>query len=104
MAVIGNRIKQVLRILHTDGPCTSREIFDRMDGALNDLAEVSKYVFRARKLGLVTSIDERPAIHAITEAGVSLVGPERVAGVHKRAEHRAPRGPSSVWDYAARAA
>ena len=34
MAVIGNRIRQVLRILNTDGPCTAREVLDRM--GLND--------------------------------------------------------------------
>lgn len=100
MAAIGNRIKQVLRILRADGPCTSREIFTRMDGALNDLAEVSKYIYRARKLGLVHSISGRPALHVILPAGVELLGPERIAGVRTMPTQVAPKGPSSVFDLA----
>lgn len=102
MAVIGNRIRQVLRILNTDGPCTAREVFDRMDGAVNDLAEVSKYLYRARNLGLAKCTGERPSVHRILPAGVALIGPERIGGVQKMARRSAPRGPASVWDYAAR--
>ena len=100
MAVIGNRIRQVLRILHTDGPCTAREVFDRMDGAINDLAEASKYLYRARNLGLATCTSDRPALHTITDAGVTLISSARIAGVHEIPKRSVPRGPASVFDLA----
>lgn len=103
MAVIGNRIRQVLRILHTDGPCTAREVFERGDGS-KEPHESAKYLQRAVVLGLARRSEDKPVVFTISQQGSELVDEvERIKGVRKRQpSRRFASGPSSVWDYAAR--
>ena len=101
MAVIGNRIRQVLRILHTDGHCTAREVFDRMDGALRAREEANKYLLRATAHGYVQRYDGRPASYGITPAGVRLITQKADAEWPRKSVQRSvPRGPNSVFDLA----
>lgn len=97
MAVIGNRIREVLRILHTDGQCTAREVFERMAG-VNAREEANKYLLRAEKRGLVLRHAGKPDGFTITQDGRQAIQtPTRLRPLPLLVR---PRGPASVWDYA----
>lgn len=98
MAVIGNRIREVLRILHAEGQCTSSEIFARLRESVSTSAEVSKYLCRAGKLGFVTRIEGRPAAYVITQAGRECLAMK--PAIKPLPVLLRPRGPCSVFDLA----
>ena len=97
MAVIGNRIRQVLRILHTEGQCTAREVFERM-GDVKAREEANKYLLRAESRGFVLRHAGRPDGFTITQAGREAIQtPTRLRPLPVLLR---PRGPCSVFDLA----
>jgi len=102
MAVIGNRIKQVLRILRDDGQATARMVAVASGESL-DGHDAAKYLQRAVELGYAKRVGDKPVVFAITEQGRELLDEVRGVKPPKRSRKFAS-GPSSVWDYAARSA
>lgn len=103
MAAIGERIRQVLRILHTDGQSTARHVYERMAPTPKHREESTKYLARAAKHGFAQRIETTPASYVITPAGIDLIVARRDAVWRRPPVSRtmpSKRIPVSVWDLA----
>lgn len=103
MAVIGERIRRVLRILHTDGQSTARHVYERMAPTPKHREESTKYLARAAQHGFAQRIETTPVSYTITPAGIGLIVSKREAVWRRPPVSRSMpsrRVPVSVFDLA----
>lgn len=93
--VVGRRIREVCQILEDGGPCTTRELCDKM---MIEISQAGKYATRAAGLGMVSVDRARENTYTVIEGWRTMADRNRTTKDRPESVKRAPRVPKvSRW-------
>ncbi len=86
--VVGRRIREVCQILEDGGPCTTRDLSDKM---MLEISQAGKYASRAAGLGMVSVERNRENTYTAVEGWRTMADRNRTTKDRPASVKRAPR-------------